>query len=149
MLRKSREAEWSSENVESVKTSRSETKYCVGVCVPGGGRLTYKYKVSTSPHSAGSYHCCLLRSVTKPVAHLLSILKNTSRNQVGFSKHIWWVQILWECLKQKWFLWVGSFKYVHGSLCLWSTLVSTILIYPWWGGGNFWAFVGKKSHPLH
>lgn len=37
MSRKSREAEWSHENVENVKMSRFETKYGGVLCVLGGG----------------------------------------------------------------------------------------------------------------
>lgn len=78
--------------MENVTRSGHETSWYV--CEWGGGvrgreHLTYKNQVSTLLRSLGSARPCLLRFITKPVAHLLFMLKNTFRNQAGLSKFIW------------------------------------------------------------
>lgn len=64
--------ERSSENVEYVKMSELETKYGSGVDI--------------TAFSKENCHCYLLRFITKAVAPLHLTLKNTFRNQAGFSK---------------------------------------------------------------
>lgn len=112
---KSRVEQWKCGKCENVQVWNKIQ--CVGW--GGGGGLIKKQSVYIIALSRERSHCYLLRFLAKPVVHVLFILTNTSRNQAGFSKCIWWVQIFGEWLRQKWVLWVDSFKCVPCSTCLW------------------------------